>query len=165
MVCLGEAMEGTGNDDIEWFTKTIIPGVKDGLKAMGKTEEPPIVLRAHDTDAPTVMKAALPLYKNLYTEAKFNGEALTTWEPRGRWADLHRTLSRLGSMQIENVHIMANLEPCQYGSPIFIQKSTQGMEQIMEGSGLHLYPQASYWDWPYSADSVKGKRLLQIERD
>jgi len=30
---------------------------------------------------------------------------------------------------------------------------------------LHLYPQASYWDWPYSADSVKGKRLLQIERD
>ena len=38
MVCLGEAMEGTGNDDIEWFTKTIIPGVQDGLKALGKTE-------------------------------------------------------------------------------------------------------------------------------
>jgi hypothetical protein len=83
MVCLGEAMEGVGNDDVEWFTKTIIPGVKDGLKALGKTDEPPIVLRAHDTDAPTVMKAALPLYKNLYTEAKFNGEALTTYEPRG----------------------------------------------------------------------------------
>ncbi|HKZ68339.1 MAG TPA: hypothetical protein VJ111_18355, partial [Chitinophagaceae bacterium] len=48
MVCLGEAMEGTGNDDIEWFTKTIIPGVQDGLKALGKTQEPPIVLRAHD---------------------------------------------------------------------------------------------------------------------
>jgi hypothetical protein len=43
MVCLGEAMEGTGNDDIEWFTKTIIPGVQDGLKALHKTEEPPIV--------------------------------------------------------------------------------------------------------------------------
>jgi hypothetical protein len=72
MVCLGEAMEGTGHDDIEWFTKTIIPGVQDGIKALGKKTEPPIVLRAHDTDAPAVMKAALPLYKNLYTEAKFN---------------------------------------------------------------------------------------------
>lgn len=165
MVCLGEAMEGTGHDDVEWFTKTIIPGVQDGLKALGKTEEPPIVLRAHDTDAPTVMKAALPLYKNLYTEAKFNGEALTTYEPRGKWAELHQTLSRIGTVQIENVHIMANLEPFRYGSAEFIQKSVQGMRKIMEGNGLHLYPQASYWDWPYSADSVKGKRLLQIERD
>ena len=165
MVCLGEAMEGTGNDDIEWFTKTIIPGVKDGLKALGKTEEPPIVLRAHDTDAPSVMKAALPLYKNLYTEAKFNGEALTYERPRGEWAKLHQTLSQLGSVQIENVHILANLEPFRYGSPNFIQQSVIGMHEVMGGNGLHLYPQASYWDWPYSADSIKGKRLLQIERD
>lgn len=165
MVCLGEAMEGTGHDDIEWFTKTIIPGVKDGLKALDETAEPPIVLRAHDTDAPSVMKAALPLYKNLYTEAKFNGEALTTPRPRGAWAQLHQTLSRLGSVQIENVHILANLEPFRYGSVDFIQQSVKGMHEVMEGNGLHLYPQASYWDWPYSADSVKGKRLLQIERD
>ena len=174
MVCLGEAMEGVGNDDVEWFTKTIIPGVQDGLKALGKKEEPPIVLRAHDTDAPSVMKAALPLYKNLYTEAKFNGEALTTTRPRGQWAALHQTLSKLGSVQIENVHILANLEPFRYGSPDFIQQSVIGMHEVMGGNGLHLYPQASYWDWPYSADSVKarpddpvgrGKRLLQIERD
>lgn len=166
MVCLGEAMEGIGNDDIEWFTKTIIPGVQDGLKALGKTEEPPIVLRAHDTDAPAVMKAALPLYKNLYTEAKFNGEALTYDRPRGAWAALHQTLSQLGSVQIENVHILANLEPFRYASADFIQRSVIGMHEVMGGNGLHLYPQASYWDWPYSADSVKdGKRLLQIERD
>jgi hypothetical protein len=165
MVCLGEAMEGVGKDDIEWFTKTIIPGVKDGLKALNKTEEPPIVLRAHDTDAPGVMRAALPLYKNLYTEAKFNGEALTYARPRGTWAELHQTLSKLGSVQIENVHILANLEPFRYGSPDFIQQSVIGMHEVMGGNGLHLYPQASYWDWPYSADSVRGKRLLQIERD
>ncbi len=165
MVCLGEAMEGVGKDDIEWFTKTIIPGVKDGLKALGKTTEPPIVLRAHDTDAPSVMEAALPIYKNLYTEAKFNGEALTYARPRGEWAKLHQKLSKLGSVQIENVHILANLEPFRYGSPDFIQQSVIGMHEVMGGNGLHLYPQASYWDWPYSADSVKGKRLLQIERD
>lgn len=164
MVCLGEAMEGTGNDDIEWFTKTIIPGVKDGLKALGKSDELPIVLRAHDTDAPAVIKAAKGLYSNLYTEAKFNGEALTTYEPRGAWADLHRTLSRAGSVQIENVHILANLEPFRYGSADFIQKSVKAMRNIYEANGLHLYPQASYWDWPYTADKTS-PRLLQIERD
>jgi hypothetical protein len=164
MVALGEAMEGIGNDDIVWFTKTIIPGVKDGLKALGKTTEPPIVLRAHDTDAPAVIKAAKSLYSNLYTEAKFNGEALTTYEPRGAWADLHRTLSRLGSVQIENVHIMANLEPFRYAAADFIQKSVLSMHNIYEANGLHLYPQASYWDWPYSADKTS-PRLLQIERD
>ncbi len=164
MVCLGEAMEGVGNDDIEWFTKTIIPGVKDGLRALGKTDEPPIVLRAHDTDAPAVVKASRSLYQNLYTEAKFNGEALTTYEPRGAWAELHRTLSRSGSVQIENVHILANLEPFRYGAVDFIQKCVKGMHAIYESNGLHLYPQASYWDWPYTADKVS-PRLLQIDRD
>lgn len=164
MVALGEAMEGVGNDDIEWFTKTIIPGVKDGLRLLGKTEEPPIVLRAHDTDAPSVIKAASPLYKNLYTEAKYNGEALTTYTPRGPWAELHRQLSSNGSVQIENVHILANLEPFRYGSADFIQKSVKAMHSVHKGNALHLYPQASFWDWPYSADSAD-KRLLQIERD
>jgi hypothetical protein len=164
MCALGEAMEGVGQDDIDWFTKTIIPGVKDGLKALGKTEEPPIVLRAHDTDAPSVMAAALPLYKNLYTEAKYNGEALTTYSPRGPWAQLHQQLASLGSVQIENVHIMANLEPFRYGSPDFIQKCVQAMHAVHHGNGLHLYPESSYWDWPYSADKAYN-RLLQIDRD
>ncbi len=164
MVALGEAMEGVGQDDIDWFTKTIIPGVKDGLKAANIQGEPPIVLRAHDTDAPAVMKAALPLYKNLYTENKFNGEALTTYEPRGAWAELNRKLAAIGTVNISNVHILANLEPFRYGSADFIQKSVQAMNKIYGAKGLHLYPQASYWDWPYTADDVKG-RELQIDRD
>jgi hypothetical protein len=165
LITLGEAMEGVGNDDVNWFTKTIIPGVKDGLKALGKTEEPPIVLRAHDTDAPTDMKYALPLYKNLYTMAKYNGEALTTYTPRGPWAELHRTLSHIGTVQIENVHIMANLEPFRYGSADFIQKCVLAMHNTYEANGLHIYPQASYWDWPYSADNTGKERLLQMDRD
>jgi hypothetical protein len=164
LITLGEAMEGVGQDDVDWFTKTIIPGVKDGLKALGRTDEPPIVLRGHDTDAPNVMKYALPLYKNLYTEAKYNGEALTTYTPHGPWADLHRTLSRIGTVQIENVHIMANLEPFRYGSADFIQKCVLAMHNVYEANGLHLYPQASYWDWPYSADKAD-HRLLQLDRD
>jgi hypothetical protein len=164
LITLGEAMEGTGQMDIDWFTKTILPGVKDGLKILGKTVEPPVVLRAHDTDAPAVMKAALPIYKNLYTMAKYNGEALTTYTPRGSWADLHRTLSRIGTVQIENVHILANLEPFRYSSPDFIQKSVQAMHSVYEANGLHLYPQASYWDWPFTADK-SNQRILQLDRD
>ena len=77
LVCLGEAM-ATHEDDIEWMTKTIIPGIKDGLKASGRTDIPPIILRAHDTDGPRVLKEALPYYPNIYTMSKYTGESLTT---------------------------------------------------------------------------------------
>ena len=70
-------MEGVGQDDIDWFYQNDNTRVKDGLKALGKTDEPPIVLRAHDTDASICDEGSLPLYKNLYIMAKFNGEALT----------------------------------------------------------------------------------------
>jgi hypothetical protein len=163
LVALGEAMN-TVEDDVEWFTKTIIPGVKEGLEALGTTEEPPIILRSHDTDAPVVMEKALPLYKNLYTMSKYNGESLTTYEPRGPWAETHRQLSSLGSIHISNVHILANLEPFRYGSPDFIQKSIKAMHNVHGANALHLYPQTSYWDWPYTADKAE-PRLLEMERD
>jgi hypothetical protein len=163
LVTLGEAMN-TIDDDVEWFTGTIIPGVKDGLKALGRADEPPIVLRAHDTDGKRVMDAALPLYKNLYTMSKYNGESLTTYNPRNSWDSIPRMLSRLGSVHISNVHILANLEPFRYGSPDFIQKSVQAMKDIQGAGGVHLYPQASYWDWPYSADKTE-PRLFEMERD
>ena len=166
MFTLGEAMEGVGQDDIDLLTKTIIPGVKDGLRALGRTDEPPLVLRAHDTDGPADLEAAAPLYKNLYVEAKYTGEALTTYTPHGSWAELHRKLSGLSKGLIENVHIMANLEPFRYGSPDFIQRCVQAMHSVYHASALHLYPQASYWDWPYSADSLQGGgRLLEMDRD
>ena len=165
LVCLGEAM-ATYEDDVVWFTETVIPGVKDGLQALGRTDEPPIIVRAHDTDASMVMEAALPLYSNLYTMHKYNGESLTTYEPRGPWAEIHQDLSSLGSIHIDNVHILANLEPFRYGSPDFIQKSVQAMHSVHGANALHLYPQASYWDWPFTADKLAdGKRLLQIDRD
>jgi hypothetical protein len=163
LVTLGEAMN-TVEDDVEWFTKTIIPGVQDGLKALGIEKEPPIVLRGHDTDASLVMAAALPIYKNLYTMFKYNGESLTTYEPRDSWETNHTKLSRLGSVHISNVHILANLEPFRYGSPDFIQKSVKAMHQIQGANGLHLYPQASYWDWPYTADKTD-PRLKEMDRD
>ena len=40
------------------------------------------------------------------------------------------------------------------------------MHRVHHSKGIHIYPQASYWDWPYTADKLPdGKRLLQIDRD
>jgi len=165
LVCLGEAM-ATIDDDVEWMTKVIIPGVKDGLKASGRTDEPPIILRAHDTDGPRVLKAALPLYPNIYTMSKYTGESLTTYEPGGPWGATHRALAAAAPVHIDNVHILANLEPFRWSSPSFTQKAVQAMHRVHHAKGLHLYPQASYWDWPYTADRLSdGSRLLQIDRD
>lgn len=165
LVCLGEAMSGI-ETDIEWMTKTIIPGIKDGLKASHRTDIPPIILRAHDTDGPRVLKEALPFYPNIYTMSKYTGESLTTYQPRGPWAETHRQLSSAAPIHIENVHILANLEPWRWASPAFTQKVVQAMHAVHGANGLHLYPQAGYWDWPYTADNLgDGKRQLQIERD
>lgn len=163
LVTLGEAMH-TIDDDVKWFTETIIPGVKNGLEELGLTKEPPIVLRGHDTDAERVMEAALPIYKNLFTTFKYNGESLTTYEPRDAWEDIPKALSELGSVHVSNVHVLANLEPFRYSSPDFIQKSVKAMHNIQGANGLHLYPQTSYWDWPYTADKTT-VRLKQIDRD
>lgn len=165
LVCLGEAMN-TYEDDRDWFTQTVIPGVKDGLKALGRTDGPPLLLRAHDTDCKMVMEAALPLYHNLYTMHKYNGESLTTYEPRGPWSEIHQNLAALGSTHIENVHILANLEPWRWSSPDFVQKAVQAMHDVHHANALHLYPQASYWDWPYTADKLAdGSRENQLNRD
>jgi hypothetical protein len=165
LITLGEAMD-TNEDDVKWFTETIIPGVKDGLKALGSTVEPPIILRSHDTDAKLDITAAKPLYKNLFTMSKYTGESLTTYEPGGPWSQIDRDLSALGPVHISNVHILANLEPWRYGSPEFIQKTVNAMHTIKGANGIHLYPQASYWDYPYTADKLaNGSRLKQIDRD
>ena len=165
LICLGEAM-ATIEDDVEWMTKTIIPGIKDGLKASGRTDIPPIILRSHDTDGPLVLKKSLPLYKNIYTMTKYNGESLTTYEPGGPWGETQKQLSSVAPIHISNVHILANLEPFRWSSPAFTQKAVQAMHRVHGANGLHLYPQASYWDWPYTADKLPGgERQLQIDRD
>ncbi|MFC5653612.1 hypothetical protein ACFPYJ_31730 [Paenibacillus solisilvae] len=162
MLCLGEALHGSVYGS-EWFTETIIAGVKDGLKDLNVKENPPIILRAHAVKAEPIVEKALPLYSNLYTEAKYNGESLTTWTPRGGWVQTHNNLSAMQSVHIVNVHILANLEPFRYGAPSFIQKSMQASKHRQKANGLHVYP-LFYWDWPYSADKVT-PRLKQMDRD
>jgi hypothetical protein len=162
MPCLGEALQNQA-EQTRWCTDVILAGVKDGMSAAGLKEEPPVILRTHATDAKLVMPEALKVYKNLYTEAKFNGESLTTYEPRGVRQELHLAMSKLGSTHLINVHILANLEPFRYGAQAFIKKSMQAARDRLGAHGVHLYP-LFYWNWPDSPD-ITAKPLKQWERD
>ena len=161
MVCLGEALRDTPNQ-LEWCTNAILPGVLDGVRAAGLKEEPPVVIRTHAMDPYAIMPAAYQVYSNLFTESKYNGESLTTWEPRGKDQEIHLAMSKLGS-HLVNIHILSNLEPFRYGDVDFIKKCVQASRDRLGATGVHLYP-LSYWNWPYSPD-IATPPLLQWQRD
>ena len=162
MVCLGEALRGYDNKT-EWFVDTIIPAVREGIKEAGLTEEPPIILRAHDCDPFAAIEGAAEQYSNLYTMWKYNGESLTTYYQRGNWHKQHAALSKMKSTHIINVHVLANLEPFRFKAANYILKCMQSAKYQLGGNGLHLYP-LFYWDWPYAPDKAE-PRLLQLDRD
>jgi hypothetical protein len=162
---LGEAMGPHYGP--EWFTKTIIPGVFDGLAeqaaAVGHpVPQPPIVVRAHATDIDDVMAAAKPLYSNIDTMFKWNGESLTWTNVRGPVKDRFEKLVADSNVDIANIHLLSNLEPFRWGDPDFVRQTILNFQRIGIG-GLHLYP-LRYWDWPYTADNTT-PRLLQTDRD
>ena len=162
---LGEAMGPHYGP--EWLTKTIIPGVKDGLakqaKAVGHpVPEPPIVVRAHATDIYDVMAAAKPLYSNIDTMFKWNGESLTWTDVRGPVKDEFQKLVAASNVEIANIHLLSNLEPFRWGDPEFIRQTESNFVRIGI-EGLHLYP-LRYWDWPYTAANPT-PRLMQMDRD
>ena len=168
MLCLGEALQGTSNQ-VAWATQTILPGVLDGMKAAGLKEQPPVVIRTHAMDANAIIPACFQVYSNLFTETKYNGESLTTWEPRGKGQATHQAMAKLGP-HLVNIHILSNLEPFRYGDTEFIKKSVQASRDRLGASGIHLYP-LSYWNWPYSPDIAEEHTgetpvpLLQWDRD
>jgi hypothetical protein len=161
LVCLGEVLQGTENQ-INWATNTILPGVLDGMKAAGLKEQPPVVIRTHAMNPEIIMPACFQVYSNLFTETKYNGESLTTWEPRGKGQATHLAMSKLGP-HLVNIHILSNLEPFRYGDTEFIRKSVLASRDRLGASGIHLYP-LSYWNWPYSPD-IADPPLLQWNRD
>jgi hypothetical protein len=162
MLCLGEALKGQANQT-DWLVNTVLPGVKDGMAAAGLTDEPPVIVRTHSTDLRISMPEALKVYHNLYTEAKYTGESLTTSEPRGKWQQIHLAMSRLGSTHLVNIHILSNLEPFRYGDQRFIQQCVQASRDRLGARGIHLYP-LSYWNWPDAPDRTDPP-LKQIDRD
>jgi hypothetical protein len=161
LVCLGEALKGSANQ-IEWETNVIFPGVLEGMKEAGLRGEPPVILRDHAFDPYAVLPPAYKVYTNIYTQTKYNGESLTTWEPRGKDQAVQLWMSKLGPHMV-NIHLLSNLEPFRYGDVEFIQKCVQASRDRLGSTGVHLYP-LSYWNWPYSPDATASP-LLQWNRD
>jgi hypothetical protein len=162
---LGEAMGP--HYGAEWLTKTIIPGVLDGLaeqeKAVGHpVPQPPVVVRAHATDIDDVMAAATPLYTNIDTMFKWNGESLTSTNVRGPVKAQFEKLVAGSNVQIANIHLLSNLEPFRWGDPDFIRQTELNFVRLGIG-GVHVYP-LRYWDWPNSADNT-APLLNQTDRD
>ena len=160
MMTLGEAL--SPHRGVEWLTQTIIPGVKDGLAQLHTTVEPPIVVRAHATDIADVMKAALPLYSNIDTMFKWNGESLTSTNVRGPVLDEFKMLAEESNVTVANIHLLSNLEPFRWGDPDFIRQTLTNFQRIGI-QGLHLYP-LRYWEWPVAGDNT-APLLLQTDRD
>jgi hypothetical protein len=162
---LGEAMGPHYGP--EWLTQTIIPGVKDGLAELARQEghpvaEPPIIVRSHATDIDKVMAQAAPLYADIDTMSKWNGESLTWTNIRGPVLQGFEKLVASSKVTIANIHLLSNLEPFRWGDPDYIRETVLHFERIGIG-GLHLYP-LRYWDWPYSADNTH-PLLQQTDRD
>jgi hypothetical protein len=162
---LGEAMGP--HYGVEWMTKTIIPGVKDGLAEEAAqlghpVDPPPLVVRAHATDIDDVMAASLPLYPNIDTMFKWNGESLTWTNVRGPVRAEFQRLVHDSNVQIANIHLLSDLEPFRWGDPDFIRETVNNFVRIGIG-GVHVYP-LRYWDWPYTADNTS-PRLMQVDRD
>jgi hypothetical protein len=161
LICLGEALRGEENQRV-FLNEYVLPGVHDGMKQAGLTEEPPIIVRAHASNLPAFFDQSLKVYKNLYSMAKYNGESLTTHDVRGPWAAKCLKLASMAKF-VSNVHILANLEPFRYGAQRFIQKSVQAARDRHGASGMHIYPLA-YWAWPDSSDKAD-PLLKQWNRD
>jgi hypothetical protein len=160
MMTLGEAL--SPKFGAEWLAGAIIPGVEDGLRESGIKTEPPIVVRDHATDIDAVLKAAKPLYSNIDTMFKWNGESLTWTNVRGPVLDRFRMLAENSNSAIANVHLLSNLEPFRWGDPDFIRETLTNFQRIGI-EGLHLYP-LRYWDWPWAGDNTS-PRLMQTDRD
>lgn len=156
MVCLGE-------NGAEWLCETILPGIKQGWSESAATEPPPVIVRSHGIRIEKVLEQADPLYPNLHTEMKYNGESLTTWTPRGAARELHRRLGLRNGIHVATVHMLSNLEPFRWGAPSFIQRCVQAAGNRLRASALQFYP-LSYWSWPYSPDRSDA-RLKQTDRD
>lgn len=164
-VTLGEALGP--HYGAEWLKNAILPGVREGLAKQEKevghpVEEPPIVIRAHATDIADVLNTGLPLYGNIDTMFKWNGESLTWTNVRGPVKKEFEMLVAKSHIAIANIHLLSDLEPFRWGDPKFIEQTTQNFVKIGIG-GAHVYP-LRYWDWPYTADATK-PRLLQTDRD
>ena len=120
------------------------------------------MVRAHATDIYDVMAAAKPLYSNIDTMFKWNGESLTWTNVRGPVKDEFRNWSPPPISRPRTSICFRTSSPFAGAIPNSFAQTESNFVRIGIG-GLHLYP-LRYWDWPYTADNTT-PRLMQMDRD
>ena len=148
---LGEAMGPHYGP--EWLTKTIIPGVKDWQKREAGGHPVPsrrsscARTRRISTQA---MAGGSPLYSNIDTMCKWNGESLTWTNIRGAVREVSECWST-SSNDDDRQHPSA-LQPraVPLGRSRLHSPDARRILLRLGIGGLHVYP-LRYWDWPYSA--------------
>jgi len=158
--CPGESIHS--QYQLEWFRDIIF----DAAKKSGKN--PMIVIR--DWTLNEEFRSSLKtLYDNVYSELKHNDESLTSPCPDLR----HMQLEGIASGHIVNFHLVTDLVPMRWGSPVLLQESMQHLKKLGFIKGVEFFGQM-FWKWPYTLDKLepaqkgyfpKGPKLVSLDRD
>ncbi|MBE7561174.1 hypothetical protein HS125_20375 [bacterium] len=150
VICAGEAL---AERKPQWVSEVILPAV------MRTGKRPPIVVRGWQMSARDVAEVILPVYDNLYTESKYNGELLTSpryMEPANEVYIAHSPL------HIVNMHLVSNLNPFRWFDPYFIRECMKFCHD-KGARGLEVFP-LEFWAWPHTMDRCE-PGLVSLERD
>ncbi|MGL5913956.1 MAG: hypothetical protein ACRCZB_07300 [Bacteroidales bacterium] len=156
LVSFDEGMHQKNNE--EWLVKTIIPGVKEGLRVLDIKEEPPIIISSYDASAKSIIEAAISMYKNLHMMIQYNGEEFADYQS----TVTQEKASKFSSAYIKKLQVLAKFEAFYLGTPKFIRQSVITINEAQKINGLHLYPKSFYWS--HTSDSVS-PYLRKINKD
>ena len=158
--CPGEPIHS--KHQLTWFRDVVF----DAAKKSGKN--PVIVIR--DWTMNKEFRASLKtLYGNVYSELKHNDESLTSPCPDVRILQLEG----IAAGHIVNFHLVTDLVPMRWGSPVLLQESMRHLKALGFVKGVEFFGQ-TFWKWPYTLDKLdpsqkgysrKGPKLLSLDRD
>ena len=158
--CPGESIHS--KYQLEWFRDIIF----DAAKKSGKN---PVIVVRDWTQNKDFRNNIKKLYANAYTELKHNDESLTSPCPDLR----HMQLEGVASGHIVNFHLVTDLVPMRWGSPVMLQESMQHLKKLGFVKGVEFFGQM-FWKWPYTLDKLepyqegympKGPKLFSLDRD
>lgn len=158
--CPGESIES--GSQLEWFRDVIF----DAAKKSGKN--PTIAIRDWTVNM-DFRNQIRSLYDEVYTELKHNDESFCSPYPDVR----HMQLEGIAKGHIVNFHLVTDLVPMRWGSPVLLQETMGHLKKLGFVHGVEFYGQ-SFWKWPYTLDKLtpeqqgylpQGPKLYSVDRD
>jgi len=158
--CPGESIHS--KYQLEWFRDVIF----DAAKKSGKN---PVIVIRDWTQNMEFRDNIKNLYDNAYTEQKHNDESLTSPCPDVRIMQMEG----IAVGHIVNFHLVTDLVPMRWGSPLILQESMQHLKKLGFVKGVEFFGQM-FWKWPYTLDKLEpsqkgyfpqGPKLVSLDRD